>query len=297
MDRSKREQSQDRAWSRFAFIALLVGGVALGFSPIFVRLSDVGPVASAFWRLALALPFLWCWALAKGDPRTALSKPVLGVALLAGVFFAADLSVWHWSIVYTAVANATLLANFTPIFVTLAGWFLFHQRVSALFLLGMITALAGTTVLVGPSFSGADRRLAGDGLALLAAVFYAGYMLSIKRAREGLSTAMLMALSGSVSVLVLLPVALLSPQPMLPSDAEGWAVLLALALVSQVLGQSLIAYAFAHLSAALSSLGVLTQPVVAAVLAWVLFGESLYWPQLLGGALVLIGIFLARRTD
>lgn len=287
---------RDKRARTFAFIALLLGGTALGLSPIFVRLSDVGPVASAFWRLTLALPFLWFWAFAKGDTGAAGSKPMVGVALLAGGFFAADLGVWHWSIVYTTVANATLLANYTPVFVTLAGWFLFRQRVSVLFMAGMITALAGTTLLVGPSFSG-GKHLAGDGLALLAAVFYAGYMLSIKRARDGYSTAMLMALSGTVSALILLPFALLSPQAMLPSGAAGWTVLLALALVSQVLGQSLIAYAFAHLSAALSSVGVLTQPVVAAALAWILFGESLNWPQLLGGALVLLGIFVARKTD
>ncbi len=279
-----------------AFVALLLGGAALGLSPIFVRWSDVGPTASAFWRLALALPLLWLWVLAKerAQPRTSMS--LFAVALLAGVFFAADLGVWHWSIIYTSVANSTLLANFAPIFVTLGGWFLFRQRVSGLFVVCMIGALVGTTFLVGPSFELGGTHVTGDLLGACAAVFYAGYMLSIKRAREGVSTAMLMALSTTVSVVVLLPIALLAPQPMLPEGPNGWAVLLGLALVSQVLGQSLIAYGFAHLSAALSSVSVLTQPIVAALLAWMLFGESLGWAQLFGGALVLLGIFFARRS-
>lgn len=279
-----------------AFGALLLGGAALGLSPIFVRLSDVGPTASAFWRLALALPFLWLWVLAKEGARPRLSGPLLRVVLLAGVFFAADLSVWHWSIIYTTVANSTLLANFAPIFVTLGGWFLFGQRVSGMFVAGMVTALVGTSLLVGPSFSLGGTHIAGDWLALLAAFFYAAYMLAVKRAREGVSTAALMALSSTVSVIVLFPVAWLSPQPMVPGGLHGWSVLFGLAVVSQVLGQSLIAYAFAHLSAALSSVGVLTQPVVAAVLAWVLFSETLAWPQLFGGALVLAGILVARRA-
>lgn len=288
---------KDPAAAAFAFAALLLGGAALGLSPILVRLSDVGPGASAFWRLALAVPFLWLWVFtrqrARPKARLSLSAPVL----LAGVFFAGDLAVWHWSIVYTTVANATLLANFAPIFVTLGGWWLFRHRVSGVFVLALVTALAGTTLLVGPSFSLGGTRLAGDALGLITAVFYAAYMLSVKRARESVSTPILMAFSTTVSVAVLLPIALLSPQPVLPGGVQGWGVLLALALVSQVLGQSLIAYAFAHLSAALSSISVLTQPVVATALAWTLFGEALAWPQLLGGVLVLLGIFVARRTD
>jgi drug/metabolite transporter (DMT)-like permease len=285
-----------RAPRTLAFAALLLGGAALGLSPIFVRLADVGPAASAFWRLALALPFLWLWLLVRERARPRAAAGLLAAAVLAGFFFAADLAVWHWSIVYTTVANATLLANFAPIFVTLGGWWLFGQRASGAFLAAMIVALAGTTLLVGPSFGLGGTRLAGDALGLLTAVFYAGYMLSIKRARAGVSTALLMAASTTVSVLALWPVAALAPQPMLPASAAGWAVLLGLALVSQVLGQSLIAYAFAHLSAAFSSLAVLTQPVVATALAWLLFGEVLAWAQLLGGALVLTGILMARRT-
>lgn len=280
-----------------AFVALLLGGAALGLSPIFVRLADVGPTASAFWRLFLALPFLWGWLLTRQRGERALKSSFVRSVVLAGVFFAADLAVWHRSITYTTVANSTLLANFAPIFVTLGGWLLFRQRVTAAFSAAMITALAGTTLLVGPSFAIGGRHLAGDALGLLTAVFYAAYMLSIKRAREGVSTATLMAISTTVSVALLLPAALLSPQPMLPAGLPGWSVLLGLALVSQVLGQSFIAYGFAHLSAALSSVVVLVQPVVATAIAWVLFGESLDWPQLLGGGLVLLGIFVARRAQ
>jgi drug/metabolite transporter (DMT)-like permease len=280
-----------------AFAALLLGGAALGLSPIFVRLADVGPTASAFWRLALAVPVLWLWFLLRERRPSEVRALLLPAVWLAGFFFAADLGVWHWSITYTTVANSTLLANFAPIFVTLGGWWLFSHRVSSVFVAAMMTALIGTTLLVGPSLALGGHRVVGDALGLLTAVFYASYMLSIKRAREEVSTALLMALSTTVSVVLLLPVAWLSPQPMFPEGWYGWSVLLGLALVSQVLGQSLIAYAFAHLSAALSSVTVLIQPVVATGLAWMLFGEALGWPQLGGGLLVLAGIFLARRSQ
>ncbi len=291
--------------SRAAFLCLLAGGCAIAFAPIFVRLSDTGPVASAFWRCALAAPFLWAWIgvipVKTGIQAKRASGPgwipaSAGMTFLAGLFFAGDLGVWHWSITWTSVANATLLANLAPIFVTLAGWLLWKRQVTRTFLAGMFVAIAGMFILVGPNFSIGGTRLLGDALGALSAVFYAAYMLAIKQARDArASTARLMAWSTTITAIVLLPIALLSPQPMLPAAAQGWLVLLALALVAQVLGQGLIAFAFAHLPASLSSVSLLIQPVVAALAAWALFGERIGAAQLFGGAVVLTGIWLARR--
>jgi len=276
-----------------AFLGLLAGGCAIAFAPIFVRLSDAGPVASAFWRTALAAPLLWLWTL-RADPKPA-PLPI-GPLAGAGLFFACDLGVWHWSITYTSVANSTLLANLAPIFVTLAGWVLFRKRVTRTFLVGMVASIAGMFILVGPNFSIGGTRLAGDALGALTAIFYAGYMLTIKSARDaGTSTARLMAWSTTITAVALLPVALLSPQPMLPQGVNGWLVLAGLALVSQVLGQGLIAYAFAHLPASLSSVSLLIQPVMAALFAWALFGEAIGAAQFVGGAVVLAGIWMAKR--
>ncbi len=160
----------------------------------------------------------------------------------------------------------------------------------------MVAAIAGMFILVGPNFAIGGTRLAGDALGALTAVFYAGYMLSIKSARDaGASTARLMAWSTTITAIALLPVALLSPQPMLPQGAQGWTILVGLALVTQILGQGLIAYAFAHLPTSLSSVSLLIQPVMATIFAWSLFGEAIGAAQFVGGAVVLAGIWLAKR--
>ena len=279
-----------------AFLCLLAGGCAIAFAPILVRLSETGPVASAFWRTALAAPLLWLGALRVRGAARAAERAHLGALVAAGLFFAGDLGVWHWSIVWTSVANSTLLANLAPIFVTLAGWLLWRRRVTGVFLVGMVVAIAGMFVLVGPNFSVGGKRLMGDALGALTAVFYAGYMLAIKVARDdGAATVRLMAWSTSITAIALLPVALLSPQPFMPASAQGWLVVAGLALVTQILGQGLIAYAFAHLPASLSSVSLLIQPVVAAFVAWRLFGEAVGTQQFIGGAVVLAGIWLARR--
>jgi drug/metabolite transporter (DMT)-like permease len=293
--------------SRAAFLCLLAGGCAIAFAPIFVRLADTGPVASAFWRCALAAPVLWGWVLAKAvrmKGRAPYSEetsnrepdPSFWSLVIAGLFFAGDLGVWHFSILYTSVANSTVLANLAPIFVTLAGWLIWRTKVTRTFLAGMILAIIGMFVLVGPNFAAGGKPLLGDALGALTAVFYAGYFLAIKIARDaGAPTARLMAWSTTITAIALLPIAAAMPQPFWPSGAAGWWVLVGLALVTQVLGQGLIAYAFAHLPASLSSTSLLIQPVMAALFAWLLFGEAIGAAQFVGGAIVLAGIWLARK--
>ncbi len=282
---------------RWALAALFAGAIGIAFAPIFVRLSEVGPVATAFWRMLLALPLLALWA--AWHERGRKANPDEGrnwrMAALAGVFFAADLAVWHWSIRLTSVANATFLANLAPVVVTIGAWALLGERAKPVFFAGMLVSLAGAALLMGANLGGPDVILAGDGLGMLTAVFYAGYQLCVKRLRDTQSAARIMLFSGAACAAALLPVALAMGETILPQSLAGWGVLLGLALVCQFAGQSLIAHAVAHLSASFSSVGLLLQPVAAAGFAWLLFGEALVALQWWGGAAVLLGIYFARR--
>jgi len=277
-----------------AFAALLLGAAAIAFAPIFVRLSDTGPTASAFWRVALASAPLWAWM--RMSPRAERAAPLPWKPLIiAGLCFAGDLGAWHVSIVYTTVANSTLEANFAPIFVTLGAWLLFRQRVSRLFLVALGVTLGGAALLIGPNFALGGRALRGDALGVLTAVFYAGYMLAIKSASERTTTAGIMAVSTTIAAIALLPYALATADVFVPQSATGWLVLIGLALIPHIAGQSLIAYGFAHLPAAFSSVSLLLQPVLAAIYAWALLGEAIGPAQMLGGLVVLAGIYLAKR--
>ncbi len=281
----------------FSFAALLGGGMAIGFAAIFMRLSDVNPLASAFWRMALAAPLLWVWAWRVRKEDGALGKPsdFSRALLLSGLFFAGDLALWHLSLHFTTVANASLLSNFAPIFIALWLWLVWRVRFSRLFLAGMAFALTGAVLLVGPNAAGSEHRLAGDALGLASGVFYAAYQLAIKGARDSYSTARLMAWSTTVTALMLLPLALLAPGPFVPAAAAGWLPLLALALVAQIGGQTVIAYAFAQLPASLSSVSLLIQPLTAAIAAWLMFQEALLPLQTLGAAMLLWGIALSKK--
>jgi len=281
-----------------AVAALLAGAVAIAASPLFVKVSEAGPVATAFWRIALALPFLWAWSMIGEKERHAASFAADRRLMIgAGLLFAGDLAVWHWSIVLTSVANATLLANLAPIFVTLAVWLFWRRRPGGLFLTGLAVALAGTVTLLGGDFRLGGKALAGDFLGVVTAMFYAAYQLAVTRLRSRVATSTIMAWSGLFTAAALLPIALVSGEQILPVTAMGWWTLIGLALISQAAGQSLIAYAMAHLPATFSSVGLLLQPVMAALFAWVLLGEALGAIAIAGGAAVLVGIAITHRAE
>jgi len=280
-----------------ALVALMLGATCIALSPIFVRVSEAGPTSTAFWRVAIAVPALWlAWLLAPAAARVQSPTRLWPLLAAAGFAFAGDLAFWHTSIKLTSVANSTLLANLASIFVTLAAWLIWRQRPSGLFLVGLAAALAGVALLVRASVAASSTGLAGDTLGVVTAVFYAWYLLAVKGLRDrGATTLGLMAVTTSVTALVLLPVALASGEPFLPHSGGGWLKLVGLALVSHAAGQGLIAYALASLPAAFSSVSLLLQPVMAAAFAWALLGERLAPLQIAGGAVVLGGIYLARR--
>lgn len=275
-----------------ALAALSVGALLIGFAPIFVRLADVGPISAAFWRCALAWPVLALLARREASTVSRANSTVLLIG--AGLFFAADLSLWHLAIGRTTVANATLLANLMPLFVAPAAWLLWRERISVQFALGLLLALSGAAILIGEGASLNESRLTGDLLAISSAAFYAGYLLVVSQLRQTQSALRVMSWSSATVALVLLPIALLAGETVLPATWNGWLVLAGLALLSHVGGQGLIAQSLARLPASFSAVGLLIQPLAAAIFAWLILGERFGVQQAFGGAVILAGILCCR---
>ena len=301
MDHAAASRTAALRTERLAILALLVGAVATAFAPILVRLSELGPSPTAFYRFLLAMPFYWVIALAVpgGNRRAPREKPAGSRAYvllaMAGAFLAGDMSAWHYSIHMTTVANASLLLNVTPVFVVLGGWLLFRTRVTGTFMLGLSGAMAGVVVLSGASLALSRTHLLGDLLGVVTAMFYAAYQLTVERLRRRFSTITVMLYAVPVSATVTLVVALFSDDTLVVMTPAGWVVLVALAAGPQVLGQGLIAWALAHLPASFVSVSLLVQPIVAASVAWFLFDERIGGQQAVGAAAVLAGVVIARR--
>jgi drug/metabolite transporter (DMT)-like permease len=284
---------------RLALAALFAGAVTIGFSGIFVRWSETGPMATGVYRMGIAglVLFLLPLLLPAARPLTAprVSRADKLWLLLGGLLFAADISVWHPALLLTTVSNATFIGNISTVFVALGAWIIFKRRIGGLFILGMAVTLAGAALLMGVSFGMAASRLLGDALSMLAAVFYGGYFLIVAHLRARLPTLTILTWTSLVSVPVLLALAVVKGETLLPATLAGWGPLLGISLLVHVAGQGAIAYAFAHLSPQFTALGTFIQPIASAVFAWLLLGERLGAADITGSAVILLGIWIAHK--
>lgn len=273
---------------------LVLGGAVIGLAPILVRLSDAGPAAIGFWRVTFALPLLALMTLKTDRGVGAPSK----FALIAGLAFAGDLAFWHYSIHFTSVANATVLTNLTPVIVTIVAWLFFKQRPANLFLVAVGLAVAGAWMMAAARGAGAPgaNPPVGDALAIFTAGWYALYLLAVAAARKSTGATRLMFWSSLASAPVLLIAAIALGEPLTPSTAGGWAAVMGLGLM-HVAGQGSIAWALGRLPAATASVVVLIQPVVAAILGWLLFHEVMTPLQTAGGVVALVGVILAQMAS
>ena len=286
-----RASVTDRHDHRFAFLAVLIGSSALAFGPWLVRLSGTGPVAAGFWRLALALPFLFVIA---AMTRQSIHWPGRKLGLLvafAAFFFAADLAAWHVGIHMTKLGNATLFGNVSSF--AFAGWGLWVARRWPSSLQGAALGLAaiGAALLMGSSFELSHRNFTGDLLALLAGLLYTGYLIAVQTGRGSLKPMPLLFLSSAFGAAMLLPVALAFGERIIPTD---WTYVLLLALGSQVIGQGLLVYGIAHVPPLIVGLVLLTQPAISAFVGWTVYGEKLQLLDWVGAAAIATALVLVR---
>lgn len=286
--------------SKLALFYLIIGAIAIGFAPIFVRLSEVGPIVTGFWRVAIAFPILTLLSIGQGsthpnDAEKPHFKDYLWI-LFAGVLFGGDLATWHLSIHYTTIANSTLLANFSPVLIALWGWLVLHKPPQKKLVIGLLLAIVGVAILINPGLHIDNKTLLGDSLAFITAFFYAGYLLVLSHARKKFTAFSAMAISTFSSMFTLFIITLFSGETFFPHTEMAWLILIALALFSHILGQGLIAYALPYLSVTFASTALLVQPMVAAIAGWIGFSEYLSLVQMLGILIALAGIFLAKQT-
>lgn len=283
------------------FFMALLGAGAIGFAPIFVKLTTLGPIATAFYRLLLAIPLigLWRWVMRHRVPR-AQQKVRLqdGLLLLAaGAFFAGDLMLWHMSLDMTTVMNATLFNNFVPFFVPLVTYLLYRQKTSMTFLVAVFLAIAGSVLLSGGGVGLSAAHLEGDLLALFSALLFVGYALIVQRARQKYDAPTVMLWTSISNACCLGFAALGAGESLIPGTLQDWVVVGCLALFVHTLGQGLLAYAMAQLSAALVTVTMLVSPIVSGILAWFLFGEALSGIEILGAVIVMSSIALAHQNE
>jgi drug/metabolite transporter (DMT)-like permease len=282
---------------RKAYAVLALGVFAIGWSALFVRWSAVPGWTSAFWRMALAQVVFVPWALLArpaGAPR--MSRAAVRDAIIAGVFFAADLALFNTAVMVSSAANATLLGTNAPIFVALGAWLLYRDRPTRRFWAGFVLSFAGMIAIVGTDVVRHPHLGLGDAFAVGGAACYAGYLLYVRRSRQGIDALTFSAVSGVAAMVTLLLICLVIGTPLHGYPARSWWALVGLALVTQVVGHLSVAYALGRLPVSRTSIALLGQAPLTAILAVPLLGERLSALQIVGGALVLGGIYVVNRV-
>ena len=277
------------------FLLLALGATLIGFAPIFVKWSDLSPSWILFYRMLLTIPFLLLLNLFinKRLSFKVHNKSTISYTAIASAGFTIDLILWHWSMGITSISNATIIINSAPILVALLTFFIFKHHLKRQFLISFTITYLGITGLVFFSDNYANGKIIGDLMCLLAAFFYAIYLLVISRLGKE-SSLTIIFYTTLFCCLFSLPFALFESGFSIPSSKFEWTNLLLLALLCQFGGQFLITYGISNISASDGSIGLLLQPLTATILAAFIFNELINATQLIFILIAFFGIYLAR---
>ena len=279
-----------RQQHRLSFPGVLLGSSALAFGPWFVRLADVGPIAAGFWRVFLALPFLWVIARISGQPvhlpRRGLTLAIFGAAM----FYAFDLALWNVGIRMTKLGNASLFGNVGSLVFACWGFWL-ARRLPPLQVTALVLAAAGSVALMSSSYELSSKNFAGDGFTLVAGLLYGGYLILVDKARVELPAMPLLFLATAFATPILLLLSIASGERIWPHD---WMPVVMFALSSQVLGQSLLVFAIGNLPPLVVGLVLLSQPAIGALIGWFAYRERLGPLDIVGAVAIAAALVLVR---
>ena len=273
----------------------MLGATLIGFAPIFVKWSTLSPPAITFYRMLLTIPFLFMlnYKLYNKYEFDVKNKKTIFYAALASLSFTTDLTLWHYSITITSVSNATIIVNSAPIFVAILGFLFFKDVLTKGFILSFLITYIGIIGLIYYSNNYVNGKIIGDILCLVAAFFYALYLLVIAKLGSENSLNIIFYTTVFCCIFSIIPM-LVQGGNIFPSTQFEWTNLLMLAVLCQFGGQYLITHGIGNISPSEGSIGLLMQPITATILAAIIFDEILNITQTIFVFVALLGIYLAR---
>jgi drug/metabolite transporter (DMT)-like permease len=282
-----------------------MGVVAVSFSAIFIRLSDAPALTIALFRNAFAAAIVVPLALAfRWREIRNLSRRQVWIAVASGALLAGHFATWIASLSFTTIAASVVLVTSSPILVAAASSRLFGERVGRTAVAGILVGLVGAAIVSGGDLVLSPRAAGGDLLALAGAVTAGGYYVAGRRLRQDVSLLTYVALVYATCALLLWPAALLTGSRLTGFPAKVWWLFVLMALVPQMLGHTVFNYLLKDVAATVVAISVMGEPVGSALLALAFFSEVPPWTAVVGGGMILAGIYVAltartrdRRRD
>ena len=279
-----------------AYSALALGVVAIAWSAIFVRWTQMPGVVSAFYRMFIAAMVMWPIVLLSRLRLATISRNSYLLAALGGAFFAGDVGLFNTAVMHTSAGSATFLANNAPLVVGLLTWAMTRKLPSGRFWTALAIASAGAWLIVSVDAQHAASESSADFLAVGASICFALYLLATERSRRDIDTRVLFAVSATVSAMVLAVVALIGHMSLAVPNAQALAAVLGLGLVCQLVGYFCLTYALGHLPATVTSVVLLAGAPLTAFFAFLIFRERIALLQIAGGMFVMVGVWIVSRV-
>jgi drug/metabolite transporter (DMT)-like permease len=282
--------------SFLSYLALGIGTLSLSLSAMFVRWAQAPGTVTGFYRLFISTIIIFPFFLQRSIQKENLTwskvlPPILGGMCMAGTF-----SLWNTSLFYTNVASAAMIGNISPLWVSIAAWWLLRERLQSQFWLGLIVLFSGIALIMGGNFILQPRLGLGDLMAVGSSFFYAAYILVTQWGRKRLDSLSLVWINGASACLWMLLVIVILKQPVTGFPRQTWIVFLTAAIVTQIIGYTAISYSLGNLPASVVSPSLNMQPVVTIILAIPLLNEIPSTLQVIGSLLTLGGIYVINRA-
>lgn len=280
------------------YLVLAIGVISVSFAAIFIRLAEAPPLVIAAYRLCLASLIIVPMALVhSGDELRRLSQQNIIIALLSGALLALHFGLWITSLSYTSVATSVVLVTANPIFVGIASFFLFQEKLSKQTILGIVISIIGAIIVGYGNWRLGPSPLFGGILALLGALTVAGYLLIGRRLRRNIGLLSYASLAYSSAAVLLLLATLAFGYRLVGYSTPTYVMLMLLAVVPQLIGHSSLNWSLRFVPATLVTIAILGEPVVATALAFLILNEAPMLNEVGGGILILGGIFIAFRKS
>ncbi|HXJ66755.1 MAG TPA: DMT family transporter [Actinomycetota bacterium] len=277
---------------------LVLGVVAVSFSAVLIREADAPPLTIALYRNVIATLLLLPFALGRHRAELrSLTRRQIRLAFASGALLAAHFALWIPSLEYTSVAASVVLVTTQPVWTALGGRVLYGERLQAGTLGGIGLALAGALIITGGDIAVSGRAAFGDLLAIGGAVAAAGYFLIGRNLRQELSLVPYVTVVYATCSLLLVPVVLISGSQLIGFPAKTWWMFLLMALVPQIMGHTVFNYLLRFMDPTVVAIAIMGEPVGATLLALAFYGETPPWSVVVGGAIVLAGIYVAIRAQ
>jgi drug/metabolite transporter (DMT)-like permease len=278
--------------SLLSYLALGVGTLSLSLSAMYVRWADAPGTVTGFYRLFISTIIIFPFFIKRNIPLDHLTWSKILPPILGGMCMAGTFSLWNTSLFYTNVASAAMIGNISPLWVSIAAWWLLRERLGLQFWIGLLTLFSGVALIMGGNFFLHPRLGVGDLMAVGSSFFYAAYILVTQWGRKRLDSLSLVWINGASACIWMLFIIILFKQPLVGFPQQTWIVFISAAIITQIIGYMAISYSLGNLPASVVSPSLNLQPVITIILAVPLLNEAPSTLQVIGSLLTLGGVYM-----